>query len=60
MTPREHELEEALRNLWGLMLMASMRTKNKYLQAAFRAADEECRKTGLMAREGYEFTKTDP
>ena len=53
---RIDQLETTLRIVWGAMLAAKLTApENVYIQAAFEKADRECRKTGLMARQGVQF-----
>lgn len=50
------QLEEALRECWGVLLLASTELgDNARLKAAFQRVDAKCHKTGLMAREGMRF-----
>jgi hypothetical protein len=57
---RIEQLETTLRIVWGAMLAASLTApENRYIQAAFEKADRECRKTGLLARQGVQFIEAD-
>lgn len=50
------ELEAAVRECWGVLLLASTEFgDNARLRSAFVRADSLCKKTGLMAREGMRF-----
>jgi hypothetical protein len=64
MTPDEKKhlacVELALQKTWGALLLASMRTDDPFIKAAFLKAQEECAKTGLMAREGMRFIEQPP
>lgn len=59
MTPEERKhlerVELALQKTWGALLLASTRTDDPFIKAAFAKAQEECEKTGLQAREGMRF-----
>lgn len=57
---RLKELEDALRLVWGAMLLAGLEVPdNKRIQAAFQKADKVCRDTGLMAQAGCSWIETE-
>ena len=57
---RIEQLEKTLCTVWGAMLAAKLTAPdNQFIQAAFEKADRECRKTGLMARQGVQFIEAD-
>ena len=49
------ELERAMRLCWGALLLADLVVDDPQVKAAFRKADDLCRRTGLLPREGMAF-----
>lgn len=56
-TERIALLEDAIRELWGSMLAADLMIQDRYVKAVFAKADAECRKLGLIPREGVMFVE---
>ena len=54
---RISQLEATLCYLWGAMLGAAHASNDPHVQAVYRLADAECRRTGLIVVPGVKFTK---